>query len=130
MRGQKRTVDEINAIIAVYACTNNYSKTARMLGLAPSTVKDVVERNKDKAEYVELSNNIKASFSDRAKVIIDKMLDRIEFMLDDDEADIAFNQLAQMLNVLFDKMRLANGDSTENTAVEIKLPPGAEEYAM
>ena len=128
MRGQKRTVDEINAIIAVYACTNNYSKTARMLGLAPSTVKDVVERNK--AEYVELSNNIKASFSDRAKVIIDKMLDRIEFMLDDDEADIAFNQLAQMLNVLFDKMRLANGDSTENTAVEIKLPPGAEEYAM
>lgn len=130
MRGQKRTVDEINAIIAVYACTNNYSKTARMLGLAPSTVKDVVERNKDKAEYVELSNNIKASFSDRAKVIIDKMLDKIEFMLDDDEADIAFNQLAQMLNVLFDKMRLANGDSTENTAVEIKLPPGAEEYAM
>lgn len=130
MRGQKRNVDEINAIIAVYACTNNYSKTARMLGLAPSTVKDVVERNKDKAEYVELSNNIKASFSDRAKVIIDKMLDRIEFMLDDDEADIAFNQLAQMLNVLFDKMRLANGDSTENTAVEIKLPPGAEEYAM
>ncbi len=113
-RGKKTSPEVIYQIMASWAITNNYNQTARDLGMAYATVKDIVERNKDKPEFVKLQDEKKASFVEKADEVIDLALGRITKMLADEEKHIPINQLAVVFGTTYDKRALAKGESTQN----------------
>ena len=113
-RGKKTSPEVIYQIMTSWAITQNYNQTAKDLGMAFATVKDIVERNKDKPEFVKLQDEKKASFVEKADEVIDLALKRIKTMLTDEEEHIPINQLAVVFGTTYDKRALARGESTQN----------------
>ena len=65
-----------------WVITNNYKETARDLDLPYMTVKSIVDKNKDKPEFVKLRNEKMSEFSSRASEIIQKGLTLLNKRLD------------------------------------------------
>lgn len=65
-----------------WTVTNNFKETARDLNLPVSTVKSIVDNNKDKPEFVKLRNEKMSEFSNRASEIIQKGLTLLNKRLD------------------------------------------------
>lgn len=112
-----------------WAVTKNYKETADSLGMAVSTVKKIVDEHITDEKFEKLCTQKEREFSRRADTIIKKALDRLERSIDDEEKDIPINHLTTAIGTLYDKKALADGDATENVKVEVKLPPGVDEYA-
>ena len=81
-RGKKTPPEVIYQIMTSWTVTNNYKETAKELGLAVSTVKGIVDSNKDKPEFVKLRNEKMSEFSTRASEIIQKGLTLLNRRLD------------------------------------------------
>ena len=128
-RGKKPSPETIYQIMGSWAVTDSYSETARELGMAETTVIDIVKANKDKPEFVKLRDEKREDFSKSATRIIEKALKRLEKELDSDELNIPINHLTTAIGTLYDKRALAQGSATEKVEVQIKLPEGADEYA-
>ena len=128
-KGKKTSPETIYKILTSWAVTNNYSETARELNMAQSTVEKIIKENKNKPEFVKLCEEKRDSFSKQASKIIDKALKRLERDIDDEEKNIPVNHLTTVIGTLYDKKALADGRSTNNIMVEIKLPDGCDEYA-
>ncbi len=73
-QGKKTAPEDIYKIMTTYVITHNYRETARTLDMPFSTVKDIVQKNWDKPEYVKLRSQKEQEFSDKASEIIDKGL--------------------------------------------------------
>jgi len=65
-----------------WVITNNYKETARELDLPYMTVKSIVDKNRDKPEFVKLRNEKMNEFSSRASEIIQKGLTLLNKRLD------------------------------------------------
>lgn len=128
-RGKKTPPETIYQIMGSWAVTNNFSETARELGLPVKTVEAVVKENKNKEEFAKLCNEKREDFSKSATRIIEKALKRLEKELDSEGVNIPINHLTTAIGTLYDKRALAQGSATENVEVKIVLPEGAEEYA-
>lgn len=129
-RGKKTEPEVIYKIMASYAITQNKNETAKLLGISESTVRKVIEENKNNPEFAKVCEQKKADFEEQATDIIYKILERIKQEIEDDENNIPLNQLSATLGVLYDKRALSRGESTDNKKVEIKLPPEVTEYAV
>ena len=81
-RGKKTSPETVYNIMTVWMTTNNYKETARQLELPVTTVKDIVDRNKDLPEFVKLRNEKMAEFSNRASELIQKSLVLLNRRLD------------------------------------------------
>lgn len=133
--------------------------------LPVTTVKSIVDNNKDKPEFVKLRNEKMNEFSTRASEIIqkgltllNKRLDRaitseedLDLLIDEifatdreeltqDEKNRLINKIKALqlqdikaittaIGTLYDKKALADGKSTENVTVDVKLPKGIDDYA-
>ena len=164
-RGKKTPPETIYKIMASWAVTQNLKETARNLGLAVSTVKCIVDANKDKPEFEKLRNEKTKAFSEQASEIIDKGLRLLHRRLDralesEEDLDLLIDEIydspkteltqdeknrliakikalqlqdvksiTTAIGTLYDKKALADGESTDNVSVKIKLPEGIEEYA-
>ena len=128
-KGKQTPPETIYKVMTSWAVTNNYSETARELGMAESTVRKIVSDNKDKEEFAKLCDEKKEEFADKATRIINKALRRLEEAIENDEEYIPVNQLTTAIGTLYDKRALAKGESTNNTKVIIELPEGTNEYA-
>ena len=115
--------------MASWANTGNYNETSRELGIPYMTVKSIVDKNKDKPEFVKLCDEKREEFSKMASRLIEKAARRLEMTLDDEGKDIPANHLTTVIGTLYDKKALADGNATDNVAVSIKLPEGIDEYA-
>lgn len=73
-RGKKATPATIYKVMISWIATRNYNETARNLGMAVSSVKDIVDNNKDKDEFVNLRIQKEEEFADQATEIINKGL--------------------------------------------------------
>ena len=73
-RGKKTSPEVIYQVMTSWAVTNNYNETANALNMAVSSVKKIVQDNKDKPEFVKLCEDKRATFADKATEIIDKGL--------------------------------------------------------
>ena len=73
-RGKKTSPEVIYKVMTSYAITHSYNQSANDLGMAYSTVKDIVQANWDKPEFVELRQQKTEEFTDKATEIIDKGL--------------------------------------------------------
>ena len=80
-RGKKTSPEVIYQVMESWATTQNYSETARALGMAVTTVEKIVKTNKDKPEFVKLCDEKKKGFADKATAIIDKGLKLIDMRL-------------------------------------------------
>lgn len=81
-RGKKTPPEVIYQIMTSWTVTNNYKETARELDLPYMTVKSIVDKNKDKPEFVKLRNEKMSEFSTRASEIIQKGLTLLNRRLD------------------------------------------------
>lgn len=118
-RGKKTNPETIYKIMASYAMTNNAEETAKLLKLPRSTVMNIIKKNKDKKEFVELGHKKKNEFADKASIIIDKALHRLENSIDNEDVPIPINHLTTVIGTLYDKRALAQGESTENSKIKI-----------
>ena len=99
-KGKQTPPEVIYKVMTSWAVTNNYSETARALGMAESTIRKIVSDNKDKDEFAELCDKKKKDFADKATVIINKGLElidrRLSLALDkQDELDQLIHEIEQ-----------------------------------
>ena len=111
--GVKVDSKKIAEVIASYALTNSYNATAKKCGISDKTVKKIIENNPK--QYEEK----KEKFSNYCDRLIYKALGKLEKELDKD--GIPINNLTTVIGTLYDKMRLANGESTENNKFEVNI---------
>lgn len=128
-RGKKTSPEMVYQIMTSWTVTNNYKETARDLKLPVTTVKNIVDKNKDKPEFVKLRSEKGQEFSEMASRLIKKAARRLEKELDDESRDIPVNHLTTVIGTLYDKKALADGDATERMDINITLPEGVDEYA-
>lgn len=150
-RGVKIDSKKVAEVIASYALTNSYNKTAKECKISDKTVKKIIENNPKEYEKK------KELFSERADRIINKSLDLIEERIDTakenqneleeiiqmvlniDKKELnetqkksivnkiskmqlnSLSELTTAMGTLYDKMRLATGESTENNKFEVEI---------
>ena len=113
MRGKKTSPEVIYEVMTSWATTDNLRETARELDLPLTTVKQIVDANKSKEEFVQLRTEKRDEFSEKASRIIDKALARLERTIDEEES-IPVNQLTTAIGTLYDKRALSRGEMTQN----------------
>lgn len=128
-KGKKTDNETIYKIMISMFSTNNFSETARQLDMPESTVEKIYKENKDKEEFVKLCEEKKDEFAEKATRLIDKALNRLEKVLDDDEEKIPVNNLSTVIGTLYDKRNLAEGKATVNTDINIKMDKKVEELS-
>ena len=97
-RGKKTPPEVVYQIMTSWVITNNYKETARDLDLPYMTVKSIVDKNKDKPEFVKLRNEKMNEFSSRASEIIQKGLTLLNKRLDraiasEEDLDILIDEI-------------------------------------
>lgn len=130
MRGKKTDNETIYKIMISMFSTNNFAETAKQLNIPATTVEKIYKENKDKEEFVELCAIKKNEFAEKATRLIDKALNRLEQALDDKEEKIPVNNLSTVIGTLYDKRNLAEGKSTVNTDINIKMDKKVEELSQ
>ena len=60
-KGKRTDNETLYKVMLSYTVTRNYSQTARDLGLPITTVKKLVDENKNKPEFVKVCNEKKKS---------------------------------------------------------------------
>ena len=121
MRGKKTSPEVIYQVMTSYAITNNFNETARNLNMAVATVKNIVDDNKDAEEFKKLRTEKENEFAEKASRIIDKLLERIENEVLDEEKEIPLNHLTTAMGTLYDKRALSKGEMTQNVGVATNL---------
>ena len=121
MRGKKTSPEVIYQVMTSYAITNNFNETARNLNMAVATVKNIVDDNKDAEEFKKLRTEKENEFAEKASRIIDKLLERIENEVLDEEKEIPLNHLTTAMGTLYDKRALSKGEMTQNVGFATNL---------
>lgn len=129
-KGKKTDNETIYKIMVSMFKTNNFSETGRQLNIPQKTVEKIFKQYKDKPEFAKLCEQKKEEFVDKATRLINKALDRLEKMLDDKEEKIPVNNLSTVIGTLYDKRALAQGNSTVNTEINIKMDKKVEELSQ
>lgn len=129
-QGQKLTDELKEQIRAELAANDNAREVARKFGVSHSTVRKIRDEKPD--EFVQLR-------SDKKQELIDALWDNIVAaqalgfkMIKEAEAgqrDIPLGQISTYLGTLYDKRALMQGESTQNTALTIKLDGDLDEWA-
>lgn len=127
-RGKKTEPEMIYKVMVSYAITHNNVETARQLGIPESTVRKIVEDNKNSDEFRKLCDQKKDEFAEKTSRIIDQILERIEEEVVDRDKDIPLNHLTTAMGTLYDKRALSRGESTQNIdfATNVSLDKLAE----
>ena len=120
-RGKKTDNETIYKVMLSYVTTNNFSETARLLDMPESTVRKIIDNNRNKEEFTKLCEEKKEDFINNATRLIEKASKRLEKQLDNENENIPTNHLTTVIGTLYDKRALARGESTSNTNSKIQL---------
>lgn len=121
MKGKKTDTETIYKVMLSYFATGNYNETSRELDIPASTVRDIVDNNKDEPEFARLRVQKQEEFIERADRIIYKAMNRLESSLDNEEERIPANNLSTVIGTMYDKRALAKGEPTSNERLSIKV---------
>lgn len=119
-RGKKTDTQTIYKIMQLYFTYGNFTDVSNELDVPESTVRDIVNNNKDKPEFAELRDKTRRKFSKDFERIIDKAIKRLDREIDEQDK-IPVSQLSTVVGTLYDKNRLENNESTENTNQTINI---------
>lgn len=128
-KGKKTDNGTIYKVMLSYIVTRNYSETARQLDMPESTVRKIIDDNKDKEEFAKLCEEKRDEFVEKATRLIDKALNRLEKALDDNKERIPVNNLSTVIGTLYDKRNLSEGKATVNTDINIKMSKEVEDLS-
>lgn len=119
-RGKKTDTEIVYQVMQLYFTYGNYQKVATELDMPLTTVIDLVKKNIDKPEYVELRTKTRRRFSEDFEEILDLAITRLksEIAVQD---KIPVSQLSTVIGTVYDKNRLENDQSTDNTEQTIKI---------
>ena len=81
-KGKQLDNETVYKIMSLYFTTNNCNEVSRQLNIPETTIRDIVKRNEDKPEFVELRAEKKEEFSTKASKIIDKQLELLKRRVD------------------------------------------------
>lgn len=129
-KGKKTDNETIYKVMLSVFSTGNYSETARQLDMPQKTVEDIYKRNIEKEEFTKLREEKRDEFVEDATRIINKAMKRLEKSIDDNEETISVNNLSTVIGTLYDKRNLAEGKSTVNTDIIIKMDKKVEELSQ
>ena len=129
-KGKKTDNETIYKVMLSVFSTGNYSETARQLDMPQKTVEDIYKRNIEKEEFTKLREEKRDEFVEDATRIINKAMKRLEKSIDDNEEIISVNNLSTVIGTLYDKRNLAEGKSTVNTDITIKMDKKVEELSQ
>lgn len=111
-----------NEIVLSYSLDNskaNIQKICNDYGITKQYIFKLAK--KEKAKDVEQAiTESKNEFTKRANEIIKKALDRLEYMIENDEK-ATISQVSTAIGILYDKSRLENNLSTENKSININI---------
>lgn len=128
-KGKKTDNGTIYKVMLSYIVTRNYSETARQLDMPESTVRKIIDDNKDKEEFAKLCEEKRDEFVEKATRLIDKALNRLEKALDDNKERIPVNNLSTVIGTLYDKKSLSEGKATVNADINIKMSKEVEDLS-
>ena len=121
MRGKKTKPEDVYRVMVAYAITKNNMEVSRQLGIPESTVRQIVIDNKDKEEFRKLCEEKENEFAEKTTRIIDKLLERLETEIYDEEKDIPINHITTAIGTLYDKRALSRGEMTQNLGFATNL---------
>jgi hypothetical protein len=119
-RGKKTDTQTIYKIMQLYFTYGNFTDVSNELDVPESTVRDIVNNNKDKPEFTELRDKTRRKFSKDFEEIIDLAVNRLKQEIVEQDK-IPVSQLSTVVGTLYDKNRLENNESTENTNQTINI---------
>ena len=77
-KGKKTPIEDVYKVMVGYASNKNQEELARQLNMPPTTVRKIINDNKNKPEFVELCREKADEFADKATRIIDKATTLLE----------------------------------------------------
>ena len=77
-KGKKHKPETVYKVMLSYFVTGNFNETAQLLGLAESTVRTIVDRNKDNPEFAKLRQEKQSEFVEKADKIINQALELLD----------------------------------------------------
>lgn len=110
--------DAIKAV-SLYWQFGTYSKPAEVLGLPYMTCKDLVDRNKDKPEFLTLRDKKDEFLIEKSTEIMNKTLEQLEQKITNGEVTGA--QLATIYGIMYDKRALSKGEATANNNFNVNI---------
>ena len=132
----KLTDKQKKKIIADYAETGNYSETGRLNGVSDTTVKSVVDADKDTLEKVEQKKEENTqdlleyleTKTEKQKKVIDLSLEALEKLLTDPDKKTSIRDIALAYGVIIDKaLKFKELNTAKNVSVNIEdLTPLAD----
>ena len=81
-RGKKTSPEDVYKVMALWFTNYNLRETARIMDMPLSTVKDIVDKNKNAEDFAELRTQKQEEFSQKATEIIEKGLILLNKRLD------------------------------------------------
>lgn len=115
-RGKKTSPQDVNNIMALWFTNYNLRETSRELGIPLTTVKDIVDKNKNAEEFEQLRTQTEKAFARKTTEIIEKGLlllnkrlnraieheedldDLIDEIWDMDEDEMSFKEKDKLVN--------------------------------
>lgn len=125
-KGKKTDALTIYKVMLSYITTRNYSETARQLEMPESTVRKIIDDNKENEEFAILCEQKRDEFVERADRIINKALNRLEKELDNEAERIPVNNLSTVIGTLYDKRALSKGDATSRETLTLNIDYGED----
>lgn len=119
-RGKKTDTEKVYQVMQLWFTYGNSAEVGKILNMPDTTVRDLVSKNKDKPEFVELRDKTRRKYSKDFEEILDLAITRLktEIAVQD---KIPVSQLSTVIGTVYDKNRLENNESTENTNQTIKI---------
>lgn len=71
-KGKKTPIEDVYKVMVGYASNRNQEELSRLLGMPATTVRKIINDNKDKPEFVELCSKKGDEFAEQATRIIEK----------------------------------------------------------
>lgn len=117
-KGKKTSPDVIYQVMTLWFTNYNMRETARILNMPVSTVKDIVDKNKNSEEFEFLRTQKQKEFADKASEIIEKAFVLLNRRLDRAIAD------EEELDDLIDEVYFTDNDEMsypEKSAIIAKI---------
>lgn len=118
----KLSDDDIKEILLYYYLDNTKQTRDELLkkyNITKQTYYNVVKNDKNKKLIEKDITAARQLFTQKSNIIIDKALNKINKNIDNDEAST--KDLITTLGILYDKTRLENNLSTNNSSININI---------
>lgn len=119
-RGKKTDTEKVYQVMQLWFTYGNSAEVGKILNMPDGTVRDIVNRHKEEPEFIELRDKTRRKYSKDFEEILDLAITRLKTEIAVQDR-IPVSQLSTVIGTVYDKNRLENNESTENTNQTIKI---------